>query len=130
VSRSFNTLGDLQKAVMEVLWSAGDAGVQAVRDRLDRGNDLAYTTILSVLQKLEKLGWVKRRREGRSHVYRAARTRDQEGVRSIRKIVEDVFGGDRLRLFQHLIDDEKLTPAEVNALRDMIARKRKEKRDD
>ena len=130
MNRYFNTLGQLQKAVMEVLWTAGDAGVQAVRDRLDRGNDLAYTTVLSVLQKLEKLGWVKRRREGRSHVYRAARTRDQEGVRSVRKIVEDVFGGDRLRLFQHLIDDEKLTADEMNALRDMIARKRKEKRDD
>ena len=130
MSRSFNTLGDLQKAVMEALWSLGDAGVQAVRDRLDRGNDLAYTTVLSVLQKLEKLGWVRRRREGRSHVYRAARTRDEEGVRSVRKIVEDVFGGDRLRLFQHLIDDEKLTADEMNALRDMIARKRKEKRDD
>lgn len=130
MSRSFNTLGELQKAVMEALWAAGDAGVQAVRDRLDRGNELAYTTVLSVLQKLEKLGWVKRRREGRSHVYRAARSRDEEGVRSVRKIVEDVFGGDRLRLFQHLIDDEKLTPDEMNALRDMIARKRKEKRDD
>ena len=130
MSRSFNTLGELQKAVMEALWAAGDAGVQAVRDRLDRGNELAYTTVLSVLQKLEKLGGVKRRREGRSHVYRAARSRDEEGVRSVRKIVEDVFGGDRLRLFQHLIDDEKLTPDEMNALRDMIARKRKEKRDD
>lgn len=130
MNRSFNTLGQLQKAVMEVLWSAGDAGVQAVRDRLDRGNDLAYTTVLSVLQKLEKLGWVKRRREGRSHVYRAARTRDQEGLLSVRRIVEDVFGGDRLRLFQHLIDDEKLTADEMSALRDMITRKRKEKRND
>ena len=130
MNRSFNTLGQLQKAVMEVLWKTGDAGVQAVRDQLDRGNDLAYTTVLSVLQKLEKLGWVKRRREGRSHVYRAARTRDQEGVRSVRRIVKDVFGGDRLRLFQHLIDDEKLTVDEMNALRDMIARKRKETRND
>lgn len=128
--RSFNTLGDLQKAVMEALWALGDAGVQAVRDHLDRGNVLAYTTVLSVLQKLEKLGWVKRRREGRSHVYRAARSRGEEGVRSVRKIVDDVFGGDRLSLFQHLIDDEKLTNEEMSALREMIARKRKEKRDE
>lgn len=130
MSRSFNTLGELQKSVMEALWALGDASVQAVRDKLDRGNELAYTTVLSVLQKLEKLGWVRRRREGRSHVYRPARSRDEEGVRSVRKIVEDVFGGDRLRLFQHLIDDERLSSDEIKALRDMIARRRREKRDE
>ncbi|MBL8878109.1 MAG: BlaI/MecI/CopY family transcriptional regulator [Phycisphaerales bacterium] len=126
MDRAFEDLGELQRATLEVLWKIGPATVQQVRDGLRRGDELAYTTVLTVLQKLEKLGWVTRQREGRGHRYAAARTRTQENARSLSRFVEDVFGGDRLQLFQHLLDHQPLSNEERARLREMIARAKKE----
>ena len=97
--KSLDDLGALQKAVMEAVWDLGEATVQQVRDRLGGGRPPAYTTVLSVMQKLERAGWLDHRAEGRSYVYRATRSREEEGASSLRAFTERVFGGDPLRLF-------------------------------
>ena len=65
--KSLDELGALQRRVVEVLWGRGEGTVHQVVDSLvdDQGKKPAYTTVLSVLQKLEKAGWVEHRREGR-----------------------------------------------------------------
>lgn len=126
---SLDELGDLQRAVMEVVWGLGEGTVQQVRDGLCRVPPLAYTTVLSVLQKLEKAGWVTHRAEGRSYVYRATRSREEEGSSSVRSVLERAFGGNPLALFQHLLDDETLSDNDLVALRRMIDQRRKERRD-
>jgi BlaI family transcriptional regulator, penicillinase repressor len=127
--RSLDDLGDLQKAVMEAVWGSGEATVQKVRDRLRRDPPPAYTTVLSVMQKLEKAGWLTHRAEGRTYVYRAVRSREEVGSSSLRSFLDRVFQGDALRLFQHLIDDQDLSDHELAALRKMIDARRKERRD-
>lgn len=124
---SIDRLGALQKAVMEAVWDLGEATVQEVRDRLGREPAPAYTTVLSVMQKLEKAGWLSHRAEGRSYIYRPVRSRDEAGANSLRTFVERVFRGDRLRMFQHLLEDEDLTDEDLKALRTMIDRRRKDK---
>lgn len=124
---SFEQLGELQRAVLEIVWELGEATVQQVRDRLSKDRDLAYTTVLSVMQKLQKRGWLAHRREDRAHVYRAVRSRDEEGVSLVRKLVTQLFAGNRMRMFQHLIEDEALSPKERAALQELIARKHKER---
>jgi BlaI family penicillinase repressor len=128
-SRTIDDLGDLQKAVMEAIWELEEATVQQVRDRLEREPSLAYTTVLSVLQKLEKAGWLTHRAEGRSYVYRPIRSQEEEGTTSLRSFMNRVFQGDPLRLFQHLIDDQSLSDQDLAALRKMIDARRKERRD-
>lgn len=126
--RSIDELGALQKAVMETVWSLGEATVGQVRDRLDREPPPAYTTILSVMQKLEKAGWLTHRPEGRSYVYLPTRSRDEVGKSTLRTFIDRVFRGDALLLFQHLLEDEDLSEQDLSALRQMIDRKRKEGR--
>jgi BlaI family transcriptional regulator, penicillinase repressor len=82
---------------------------------------------LSVMQKLEKAGWLTHRAEGRSYVYLPSRSRQEAGVSSLRSLIDGVFRGDRLLLFQHLLADENLSDDELKALRTMIDRKRKDK---
>lgn len=66
-------LGELQTQVLEELWSAGEAPVREVRDRLEaRGVKLAYTTVLTVMTRLHARGLLIRRRQGRRDHYRAA----------------------------------------------------------
>src|SRR4051794_22601384 len=120
---SIDKLGTLQKAVMEAIWELGEATVQQVRDRLNREPLPAYTTILSVLQKLEKAGWLTHRAEGRSYIYLPSRSREEAGVTSLRTFIERVFRGDRLLLFQHLLEDEDLSEEDLKTLKTMIDRR-------
>ena len=123
--RSIDELGALQKAVMETIWSLGEATVGQVRDRLDREPPPAYTTILSVMQKLEKAGWLTHRPEGRSYVYLPTRSRDEAGTSTLRTFIDRVFRGDTLLMFQHLLEDEELSDQDLSALRQMIDKKRR-----
>jgi len=56
-NNSIDSLGELQRAVMEAIWEMGEASVHDVREVLARRKKLAYTTVLTVMQKLEKAGW-------------------------------------------------------------------------
>jgi predicted transcriptional regulator len=124
---SIDRLGTLQKAVMETLWERGEATVQQVRDCMKRDPLPAYTTILSVMQKLEKAGWLTHRAEGRSYIYAPLRSREEAGATSLKTFIERVFRGDRLLLFQHLLEDESLSDQDLKDLKTMIDRRRKEK---
>ncbi len=128
--RSFDNLGELQAAVMNVVWELGEATVGQVREQLADQRELAYTTVLSVLQKLEKAGWLKHRSDGRSYVYLPRKSRSDAGRSAVRHFTERMFGGDPLVLFEHLLDDDRLTAAELAELRKMIERRRKEQRDE
>ena len=127
--KSFSELGELQRALMELLWSRGPATVRELLDALDRETPPAYTTVLSVVQKLEKSGWVGHEKEGRSHRYFAARSRDIESRRSLKGVVQDVFQGDPMALFQQLLDDEPLADADLQRLQQLIDAKRREQND-
>src|SRR5213079_2899388 len=87
---SLDDLGDLQKAVMEAAWDLGEATVQQVRDRIGGKKPPAYTTVLSVMQKLEKAGWLDHRAEGRTYVYRPTKSRREVGSRSLRSFMKNV----------------------------------------
>lgn len=69
-------LGELERAVMEVLWDRGEPCL--VRDvvRALAGRDLAYTTVMTVLDRLEKKDVVRRQRDGRAWRYEAVSSRE------------------------------------------------------
>ena len=124
---SLDRLGTLQQAVIEAVWDLSEATVQQVRDRIQREPMPAYTTILSVMQKLEKAGWLTHRASGRSYVYLPVRSLAEAGATSLRTFIDRVFRGDRVLLFQHLLDDENLSEKDLKALKTMIDRRRKDK---
>ncbi len=122
--RDFDQLGELQAVVMEVLWELGEGTVREVLDTLPGDSPPAYTTVLTILQKLTRAGWVTHRSAGRSYVYRPTCSREEAGRSVINRMVDTVFAGDRLMAFQHLLS-ESLDDAELDALRSLIdARKR------
>ncbi|MCM3926169.1 BlaI/MecI/CopY family transcriptional regulator [Frankia sp. AiPs1] len=70
-------LGDLERSVMDVLWSSdGWLTAREVAARLDHERDLAYTTVLTVLERLERKGFVRRQRAARAHRYAASDSRE------------------------------------------------------
>ena len=127
--KSLDDLGELQRAVLEVVWETGEGSVHDVRELLTRQKRPAYTTVLSVLQKLEKGGWLTHRSHGRSYVYLPTRSRDEAGASSVRKFIRHVFGGDAMEMMQHLVKDGTIDDAELKRLREMIDDKRNERSD-
>jgi len=119
-------LGQLQRAVIEVVWNLGEASVHQVRKELGRKKKLAYTTVLTAMQNLEKAGWLRHRSEGKVYIYSPTRTREQAGAHSARKFIERTFDGNALLMFQHLMRHGKISDAELKELRKMIDNKRKE----
>jgi BlaI family penicillinase repressor len=126
--KSLDDLGALQRAVLETVWELGQANVHQVRERLGRGKQLAYTTVLSAMQKLEKAGWLDHRAEGKSYVYFATQSRQQAGAGSLRRVLKQVFEGDAVSMFQHLIRESNLSVEELNELKRMIEQKEQEGR--
>lgn len=82
------TMGELERAVMETLWSA--AASLTARDVQDAlaGRDLATTTVLTVLGRLERKGLVSRERAGRAHRYRAVATREEHVAELMRDALD------------------------------------------
>lgn len=124
--KSWDDLGDLQRAVLGTVWELGEASVHQVRERLNhKERKLAYTTVLSAMQKLEKTGWLGHRAEGKSYVYTATRTREEAGAGSVRRFLQRVFEGDAVALFQHLIRESDLSADELAELKRAIEEKEK-----
>jgi len=121
-------LGQLQRAVIEVVWELGEASVHQVRERLGRKKKLAYTTVLTAMQKLEKAGWLRHRTQGKSYVYLPTRTREEAGAKSVHKFIKRVFDGDPVLMFQHLMRESSLSDTELRELRKMIDERRKERK--
>src|SRR2546422_8083515 len=96
-------LGDLQLRIMKILWQRGEATVGDVLGGLSGPNDLAYTTVATMLRKMEVKGLVTHRIEGRTFVYRP-RAREAEVTRTMADhLVDRVFEGSLTEVVSHLL---------------------------
>jgi predicted transcriptional regulator len=111
------TLGDLQHAIMAVLWDRGEAPTADVHQALQAERGLALTTIATMLRKMEDKGVVAHRREGRQFVYRPTVSREEIRESMVGELVERVFGGDARALVAHLVSEHEIDPEELGALR-------------
>ncbi|MFN8666212.1 MAG: BlaI/MecI/CopY family transcriptional regulator [Gemmatimonadaceae bacterium] len=104
--------------VMSVLWARGPSTVAEVRDSLD--DDLAYTTVLTVLRTLETKGHVTHDPEGKAHRYAAQVARDEAGRSALGRIVDKIFGGSRELLLTQLVGEREVDEAELKRLRRIL----------
>ncbi len=114
-------LGELQLAILRVLWDRGEATVGDVHTALAAERGLAPTTIATMLRKMEDKGVVRHREEGRSFVYRAAVRTEQVHRRMVGDLVERLFDGDAHKLVNHLVRQGEIDLQDLDALRAEIA---------
>lgn len=99
------TSGELEQAVMEILWShTAPLSVRDVHELLSRDRSLAYTTVLTVLDRLAKKGNVLRSLEGRAWLYRPARSRVDEIASRVAALLEPLADAERRSLLAYLVD--------------------------
>ena len=115
---------DRELDVMSVLWDIGPATVADVRERI--ADELAYTTVLTVLRTLEQKGYVGHTEDGRAHRYKPLVKREVAGRTALRRLVEKVFDGSPELLLTQLVSDKHLSDEELRRLRKLLAERLRE----
>jgi predicted transcriptional regulator len=114
--------------LMQLLWDRGPASVREVRDALPDSHRPAYTTVQTMIYRLEEKGAVRRiKKIGNAHVFEAAIS--QKTAR--RRVVDEVlswFGGSARPLVAHLVEFGKLSLEDIRDMEQELAHRRNEKR--
>lgn len=104
--------------VMGAVWKRDGATVAEVQEEL--GDDLAYTTVLTVMRGLEQKGWLTHEREGRAYRYLPTRDPQQAGKGLLDRLLEKVYLGSPVQLVTHLVAESDLTEDEIEELRAVL----------
>jgi BlaI family penicillinase repressor len=119
-------LGELQHAIMRVLWDAGEATVTEVHAALSADRHRAPTTSATMLTKMEKKGVVDHRLEGRQFVYHPTVSEEAVTRTMVADLTKQLFEGDVTALVSHLITKQEIDPKELGRLRRMIGKRVRE----
>jgi BlaI family transcriptional regulator, penicillinase repressor len=100
----------LELACLKALWAHGEGNVRTVQQALAHSRPLAYTTIMTVLDRLVRKGKLTRRKVGRSFVYSPAATRDTLRRVAVRELLDGFFDGSEAQLLDFLRGYESKPP--------------------
>jgi BlaI family transcriptional regulator, penicillinase repressor len=113
---------EAELAILRTLWSRGPSTVREVADAM--GRDVAYTTVLKLLQIMAEKGLVTRDESARTHVYAAAATEDQTQKQIVTDLLDRVFDGSAAKLVLQALASAKASPAELDEIRKLIDKHR------
>ena len=100
---------------MNTLWPLGEATVRQIRDRLAERRARAYTTIMTIMDRLARKGIVERRKSGRKYVYCAKLTAEEARTHALQQVLENFFGGSKQRMIEQM---DALCPARDTSAHD------------
>src|ERR1700759_4807628 len=105
-------LTPLELEIMSVLWEIGPANVQTVQAHL-KSRELAYTTVQTMLNVLDRKGKVKRRLKERAYIYRPVLSRETAITQALGDMLDRFFGGSADSLVMNLVQTRYLTPEKL-----------------
>ena len=120
-------LGDLQLKILQTLWERSEAAVATVHEALGGSAKFAYTTVATMLRKMETRGLVTHRAEGRSFIYRAKVAAEQVSRGMADHLVDRLFEGSLTEVVSHLLTTREVSRAELNELERLIAERKKKR---
>ena len=100
--RAVLDLAPLELDCMNTLWPMGEGTVREIRDRLAERRPRAYTTIMTILDRLARKGIVERRKNGRAYVYKPNLSAEDARSQALHQVVESFFGGSKAAVRAHL----------------------------
>lgn len=113
-------LSEVQLAVMRALWELGEAATARVVERVASRRKLAYTTVATLLSRLERRGLVASRQEGREKMYRPLVSEGEVQAEMVSGLVSRLFRGDPAALVSHLVRRDELDEADLERVREML----------
>ena len=123
MARKPQDVTDAELDVLTALWDGGPATIRKLTDRLYPSGGVAqYATVQKLLERLESKGYVRRDRSASVHVFAATVAREDLIGRRLKAIADKLCGGSLTPLLSHLVQNERLSPTDRKALRDLIDR--------
>jgi predicted transcriptional regulator len=121
MGRSGRDVTEAELAILQVIWEEGPVTVRRLIDRLyPKGGASAHATVQKLLERLEAKGCVRRDRGGPVQVIAAAIDRDELVRRRLRDVADELCGGSLSAMFSRLVDPQRLTPGDRDALRQFL----------
>ena len=123
-------LGDLERAVMQLIWSNGEMTAETVRESLEhQGRPLKESTVRTVLRRLEEKGFLTHETEARTFIYRAAEARGKVAAKAVKRIVDWFCNGSMEEVLVGLVDSKMLDQKQLQDLAKKIEKARAGKGD-
>ena len=114
------SLGELQIQIMQVIWAKGEATAADVQAALAVKGRPALTTVATVLSRLEQQGLVTHRAVGRTFYYAAAVSETDVRRSMVAELLDRLFAGDPAALVSHMLAENDLTPADLEAAKRLL----------
>ena len=119
---------ELEMQILSVLWSRGPSTAREVLESMPDKKQRAYTSILSVLQAMDRKGLVGREREGLTDRWRATMKKEEILRPYFGDLVRKIFGGKPSAAFLHLLESNPVDDAEMREIENLIAEHKRKKR--
>ncbi len=117
------SLSEAEVEVLKALWDEGAATVRQLNELLGRrGRRWAYTTVLTLLQRLQSKGWVESDTTGQAHVFRAAASREELLQDQLRTLADQYCEGEPTPLVLALVRDRRFSAEEIDRFRRLLDR--------
>jgi predicted transcriptional regulator len=114
--RKIIAITERQFAVLKVLWERGPLTVRELMEHLPRGERQPYTTVLGLVQTMEKAGLLEHEKEGLAHRYRPTASRREATGSLLSDFLARFFHGSAEQLVLGLVDAEQLAPEDLSAI--------------
>lgn len=108
--RALLDLAPLELDCLNTLWPMGEGTVREIRDRLAQRLPRAYTTIMTIMDRLARKGIVERKKSGRAYVYHANLTAEEARAQALGHVIEKFFGGSKEALLAQLTGPAQSPP--------------------
>ena len=122
-------LTKLELQIMETFWTRGACSVREVKEAFPEPKRPAYTTVLTLLARLERRGCVGVSREGQANIYRPRVTREQVTAERLEPLVQGLAAGESVPLILKLVESQGLSAEELRSLRKLLTELEGEARD-
>jgi BlaI family transcriptional regulator, penicillinase repressor len=119
-------LGRLELQIMNVVWEKGEATVHDVKETLSKGRKPAYSTILTMMRKIEAKGYLEHDVKNRTFVYRPAISRDAVRHSVLGDILDRLFEGSPFLLMNSLVEQKGVSKEELSQIQRLIKEKKNE----
>ena len=113
---------DLEMQILSVLWDRGPSTAREVLETMPDGKKRAYTSILSVMQVMEKKGLLKHTNRGVAHVYRPAVEKSKIIQPFMRRVLNEVFAGRPSAMMQALLTEAPVSDSEIAEIQKLLTK--------
>ena len=113
---------DRELAILQVLWESGPSTVRQVQDKLNEreAKQIAYTSVLTILQIMVDKGLVTRDESSKSHIYTAVKSRSEVEDIYVEDLIERLFRGSAMRLVAKALSPKRLSTSERLRLQKLL----------